>query len=137
MGERPVRFAPNGDDLVEVCQLCQDAAFAAGWSREGAPFTPTLEPPRRRSRLSIGALLGARPVAEQPVVSEPLLQRLTDGEIALARAADHFNATAYRRTIGGIVRSLGLPEASIVALSICLGVALLPWLPQLAATLPG
>ena len=67
MGERPVRFAPNGDDLVEVCQLCQDAAFAAGWSREGAPFTPTLEPPRRRSRLSIGALLGARPVAEQQI----------------------------------------------------------------------
>ena len=34
----------------------------------------------------------------------------------------------------------GLDEdlvASIVALSICLGVALLPWLPQLAATLPG
>ncbi len=34
----------------------------------------------------------------------------------------------------------GLDEdlvASIVALSICLGVALLPWLPQLATTLPG
>ena len=34
----------------------------------------------------------------------------------------------------------GLDEdlvASIVALSICLGVALLPWLPKLAAALPG
>jgi hypothetical protein len=45
------------------------------------------------------------------------LRKLSDGEVALLEAADLFNGSAYRRTVGGIAKSLGEPSASIVPLS--------------------
>jgi len=51
MGERAVSFAPSeGAELVDVCPLCQELAIEAGWIKEGAPTTPTLENGRRRRR---------------------------------------------------------------------------------------
>src|SRR4029077_17950094 len=51
MGERGVSFAPSeGAELVDVCPLCQELALEAGWIKEGAPTTPTLENGRRRRR---------------------------------------------------------------------------------------
>src|SRR4029077_4460080 len=51
MGERAVSFAPTeGAELVDVCPLCQELAVEAGWIKEGAPTTPTLEGARRRRR---------------------------------------------------------------------------------------
>ena len=51
MGERAVSFAPSeGAELVDVCPLCQELATEAGWIKEGAPTTPTLENGRRRRR---------------------------------------------------------------------------------------
>ena len=38
-------------------------------------------------------------------------------EVALLEAADLFNASSYRRTVGGIAKSLGEARASIIALS--------------------
>ena len=38
-------------------------------------------------------------------------------EVALLEAADLFNASSYRRTVGGIAKSLGDARASIIALS--------------------
>ena len=51
------------------------------------------------------------------MASEPILRRLSESELAIVDAADHFNASQYRRTVGGIARSLGTPQVSIVALS--------------------
>ncbi|MBV8257404.1 MAG: hypothetical protein JO073_06250, partial [Actinobacteria bacterium] len=48
---------------------------------------------------------------------DPILRRLSDTEIALLEAADLFNQSAYRRTVGGIAKSLGEARASIVLLS--------------------
>ena len=49
MGERAASFAPSeGAELVDVCPLCQELAVEAGWIKEGAPTTPTLEGGRRR-----------------------------------------------------------------------------------------
>ena len=48
---------------------------------------------------------------------EPILRRLSDNEVALLEAADLFNASAYKRTVGGIAKSLGDARASIVPLS--------------------
>jgi hypothetical protein len=124
MGERAVSFAPSeGAELVDVCPLCQELAIEAGWIKEGAPTTPTLEGgrPRRRKR-NLVEFLGltrtsddgpAAPLAQQ----EPILRRLSEGEVALLEAADLFNGSAYRRTVGGIAKSLGEPNASIVPLS--------------------
>ena len=52
-----------------------------------------------------------------PVVAEPILRRLSDGELALVEAADLFNQSQFRRTIAGVSKSLGAPNASIVPLS--------------------
>jgi hypothetical protein len=119
LGERTVRYSPNGGSTyVDVCPLCQDHAVEYGWIKEGSPTTPMLPVDRRRSsRFSLSSLLGTRLPAEQPVLSEPILRRLSEQEIAIVEAADHFNSSQFRRTVGGIAKSLGTPRISIVPLS--------------------
>ncbi len=119
MGERSVRFSPNGGEhYVDVCPLCQDTAVENGWIKEGSPTTPTMPVERRRQRFSLAALFGfAKSAAAEPVASEPILRRLSEPELAIVEAADLFNASQYRRTVGGIAKSLGDPRVSIVPLS--------------------
>ncbi len=119
MGERTVRFSPNGGDhFVDVCPLCQAIAIESGWRREGAPTTPTIPAEQRRRRVSLRAMLGLPGVpAEEPVASEPILRRLSEPELAIVEAADIFNSSQFRRTVDGIAKSLGIPNVSIVPLS--------------------
>jgi hypothetical protein len=120
MGERAIRFAPaEGAEFVDVCLLCQDVALEHGWIKEGTPTTPTLGGERRRRRRGLSGILGfARAADSGPLAQqEPILRRLSDGEVALLEAADLFNESAYRRTVGGISKSLGEAKASIVPLS--------------------
>jgi hypothetical protein len=121
MGERVVRFAPHaGGDLVDVCPLCQEEALESGWLKEGAPTTPLVpDDRRRRSALDLRAIFGGTRsrAAEAPVVAEPILRRLSDEELSIVQAADLFNGSQFRRTIGGVARSLGQPRASIIAFS--------------------
>ena len=119
MGERAVRFSPNGgEDYVDVCPLCQDTAVENGWIKEGSPTTPTMPAVRKRNRFSLAGLLGIpKSPAQEPVATEPILRRLSEPELATVEAADLFNASQYRRTIGGIAKSLGEPRVSIVPLS--------------------
>ena len=118
MGERAIRFSPNGGmDYVDVCPLCAETAVEYGWIREGAPTTPSL-PSERRRRSIWSTLLGTRPrTVEETVASEPILRRLSEQELAMVEAADLFNASQYRRTVGGIAKSLGVPRVSVVVLS--------------------
>lgn len=121
MGERALRFSPgDGAELVDVCPLCQELASEAGWIKEGAPTTPTLEGGRRRRRKrNLVEFLGLTRTSDDGALAqqEPILRRLSEGEVALLEAADLFNGSAYRRTVGGIAKSLGQPQASIVPLS--------------------
>ena len=122
MGERAVSFAPTeGAELVDVCPLCQELAIEAGWIKEGAPTTPTLENGRRRRRRkrNLVEFLGLSRSSEEESLArqEPILRKLSEPEVALLEAADLFNGSAYRRTVGGIAKSLGEPSASIVPLS--------------------
>jgi predicted RNA-binding Zn-ribbon protein involved in translation (DUF1610 family) len=119
MGERTVRFSPNGgDQYVDVCPLCQETALEYGWRKEGAPATLTMTPPRSRRRISLAALLGLpKTAAEEPVASEPILRRLSEPELAIVEAADIFNSSQFRRTVGGIAKSLGTPNVSVIPLS--------------------
>src|SRR6266536_5816226 len=118
-GERPVRYAADGSDFVDVCPLCQETAVESGWLKEGSPTTPMVPAERRRRRrFRLGSLFESRkPAPEGPVASEPLLRRLSEHELAMVEAADLFNASAFRRTIAGIGKSLGSPKVSIVPLS--------------------
>jgi hypothetical protein len=121
MGERAVSFAPSeGAELVDVCPLCQELAVEAGWVKEGTPTTPTLEGGRRRRRKrNLVDRLGLTRTSDESALAqqEPILRRLSEDEVSLLEAADLFNGSAYRRTVGGIAKSLGEPHASIVPLS--------------------
>ena len=119
LGERSVRFAPEeGAELVHVCPLCQETATEHGWIKEGTPTQPTIAGDRRRRRRGLGELLGlSRSNGKTIAPPEPILRRLSNDEIAVLEAADLFNASTYRRTVGGIAKSLGEPSASIVPLS--------------------
>jgi hypothetical protein len=116
VGERSVRYSPDGEGYVDVCPLCQETALDYGWIKEGSPTTPVVADRRRRSWLS--SFLGdTRKTAVEPVADEPILRRLSEPELAMVEAADLFNESAFRRTISGIAKSLGEPKASIVPLS--------------------
>ena len=117
MGERAVRFTPDGAEYVDVCPLCQEVAVEHGWMREGSPLTPTVPYEARRRRRTWGGLLGTRRAEEAPVADEPILRRLSEAELEQVEAADLFNASPYRRTVAGIAKSLGPTKASIVPLS--------------------
>jgi hypothetical protein len=118
VGERSVRYSADGENFVDVCPLCQDVALEHGWVKEGSPTTPVVNDRRRRRRGLVAALLGeSRRATVEPVVDEPILRRLSEPELAMVEAADLFNESAFRRTIAGIAKSLGMPKASIVPLS--------------------
>jgi hypothetical protein len=113
-----MRFAPDGDEFVDVCPLCADVALEHGWVKEGSPTTPTVPNQRRKRRRGLASLFDPRrQPADDPVVAEPILRRLSAPEQQMVEAADIFNASDYRRTVGGIAKSLGAPRASIVPLS--------------------
>src|SRR5215831_19695371 len=84
MGERAVRFSSNGGGhYVDVCPLCQEVAVDSGWVKEGSPVTPTIPADRKRTRFSLGSLLGARGAAEAPIATEPILRRLSETELEI------------------------------------------------------
>ena len=120
MGERVMRFSPDGVGFVDVCPLCPERALEHGWTREGSPMIPTVPVERRRrGSLSLSAIFGGarRSAAEPSVAGQPILRRLSPHEQALVEAADLFNESPFRRTVEGIGRSLGEPQVSIVPLS--------------------
>jgi hypothetical protein len=119
LGERSVRFAPEeGAELVHVCPLCQETAIEHGWIKEGTPTQPIVGGERRRRRRGLGEMLGFSRGNDNTIAPpEPILRRLSSAEVAILEAADLFNASTYRRTVGGIAKSLGLARASIVPMS--------------------
>ena len=114
LGERATRYSTGDGELVDVCPLCQEIAVEYGWLKEGSPTTPTVSAERRRRGLLTGLIELRRHAPPQPVVAEPILRRLSDAELAVVEAAELFNASDYRRTVGGIARSLGRPRASVL-----------------------
>src|SRR3954471_12162312 len=117
VGERAVRYSPDGESFLDVCPLCQEIAVDNGWLKEGSPTTPVVPDTRRRKLGPLGALFEARRPAVERVVDEPILRRLSHSERAMVEAAELFNESAFRRTVAGIAKSLGEPKASIVPLS--------------------
>ena len=119
MGEHTLRYSPDGHEYVDVCPLCNDIALEHGWVREGHAVSAALQqqPRRRRQKTLWQVLLGARDEEAEPVVSEPILRRLSDDELTLVEAADLFNQSDFRRTVAGVAKSLGEPKVSIVPLA--------------------
>ena len=118
MGEQAVRYTPGADQWVDVCALCTDTANEHGWIKEGTPTTPLVaDSPRRRRRFRGFRLLESRHADPEPVVSEPVLRRLSEHEQAMVEACALFNESAHRRTIAGIAKALGDARVSLLPLS--------------------
>jgi hypothetical protein len=46
-------------------------------------------------------------------VAEPILRRLSPDDQVVVQAASLFNGSPHRRTVEGLIRSLGMPRAAI------------------------
>lgn len=114
---RKLRRAQGGE-AVDVCALCERQALEHGWVREGSPLQPSVRVERRKQKLpSLTAIFGgARRPAVEPLGDGPILRRLSDDELAIVEAAEVFNASPFRRTAAGLMRSLGDARVSIVPL---------------------
>jgi hypothetical protein len=114
---RKLRRAP-GEESLDVCALCERQALEHGWVREGSPLQPSVRTERRKQKLPSLATIfgGARRPALEPLPGEPILRRLSDAELAIVEAAEVFNASPFRRTAAGLMRSLGDARVSIVPL---------------------
>ncbi len=110
VGEDSTRFSPDGIEYVDVCPLCRGRAVEAGWYREGGSSLPVLPAAPRRGFFA--RLFGA-PQAPAPAVAQPILNRLSPDEQAIAEAVALFNGSSHRRTVEGLMRSLGLPRVAV------------------------
>ncbi len=140
-GERAEIYL-NGGARRSVCELCTSRAVHEGWLREGTiPVYDTGDdrPERRRSLLS---RLRARREASRGSANDtrgtpadnqdgqswadlpPVPVRAREprhvhavpssAEHKVSSAVDLFNSSEHRRTVAGVARSLGLPEASVL-----------------------
>ena len=57
VGERAVRYSPDGENFVDVCPLCLETAVDHGWLKEGSPTSPVMAEPRRKRLGGLGAAL--------------------------------------------------------------------------------
>lgn len=110
VGEDTARFSPDGIEYVDVCPLCRGQAMEAGWYREGDTRLPVLAAPPRRG--FVARLFGA-PQPRPAAVAQPILNRLSPGDQAIVEAVALFNGSPHRRTIEGLMRSLGTPRAAV------------------------
>ena len=106
VGERATRFSPDGGEPLRrrLPALQRDRARArlgqGGLADDAGPSAAAAGGAALAWRRSSSPARGA----EEPVVSEPILRRLSKPEQAIVEAAELFNASPYRRTVGGIAQ---------------------------------
>jgi hypothetical protein len=129
-GEHIVTYYDD-DRAHAVCELCTTRAHRQGWIREGtevAELAPAAHAERARSL--VARLRGRREQSGTETRTQQRAERTAAGDQALfshddlphhvqavpsgadaqaARALALFNASEHARTIGGVVRSLGVP----------------------------
>lgn len=110
VGEEPSRFSPDGLEYLDVCPLCRERALEAGWYPEGGGSLPVR--PAQAKRGFLGRLFRG-PEAAPAAVAAPILNRLSPAEQTVVQAASLFNGSTHRRTVEGLIRSLGVPRAAI------------------------
>jgi hypothetical protein len=111
VGEDTTRFSPDGIEYLDVCPLCRGHAMEAGWYREGDTSLPVIAAQPRKGFFA--RLMGA-PQTPPPAVAQPILSRLSPEEQAIVEAVALFNGSPHRRTIEGLMRSLGTPRAVVI-----------------------
>lgn len=123
----------HGGSRRTVCELCTQRASHEGWIRDGLDDATVRGSDngssrsrsllgRLRSRREAAQALAAESAAAAPAPPESALMAAlppepprsvhavpTNADLKLARALDIFNASAHKRTIAGVARSLGAP----------------------------
>jgi hypothetical protein len=105
------RLRPRRAGAPGAAGSALDEAPADGWSAP-EPSAPTPAPPRARRE----PRLPPREPEPRPRPREPGHVRAipTSNGHRIATAIDLFNHSDHRRTVAGVARSLGIPEASVV-----------------------
>jgi hypothetical protein len=111
VGEGSTRFSPDGVEYADVCPLCRGQAMEAGWYREGDTSLPV---PAAAPRRGFFAKLFGAPESPARTVAQPILSRLSPDQQAIVEAVALFNGSSHRRTVEGLMRSLGTPRAAVV-----------------------
>lgn len=110
VGEDTTRFSPDGVEYLDVCPLCRGQAMEAGWYREGDTSLPVRAAAPKRGFFA--RVFGA-PQPPSSTVAQPILSRLSPDQQAIVEAVSLFNGSPHRRTIEGLMRSLGTPRAAV------------------------
>ncbi len=113
LGESLVTYHRPEDTDASVCTLCLDQADARGWIREGAPAVPMQMWSARPK--GIKALFSSRKknANAAPAPFEPATLP-EDPRDAIEASIDLFNESGHRRTMSGIIRTLGDPHVSVI-----------------------
>jgi len=125
-GERVHGFVEAGEER-SVCELCVARAEGLGWRPAGEP-EPERSENEHEGRWRLGGLLrrGARrpnapaaapktDPAAPPRRSRPAPPAEIDAPSPFERAVARFNSSEAGRTVAGLTRTLGRPQASIGA----------------------
>jgi hypothetical protein len=139
LGESVATFR-DGRETRLVCALCEGDALKRGWLRDGQPDPPpqprepraglierlrrqnqerrTKDPaarPAPRHSVGVVKLTGEEAAAASRAKSREV-ERAELAAQAVELSLETFNASAYRRTVQGIARTLGAPRVSLVPL---------------------
>jgi hypothetical protein len=145
-GERAEVYVGGGERRF-VCDLCTSRALHEGWVREGTMPEYDDGDGRSEGRRSLLGRLRSRRAATAPSTSPPSDVEEVDerpwpqpvaapsrmreqvreprhvhaiplsAEQKMALAVELFNGSEHRRTVSGVARSLGVPEASVLPTS--------------------
>ncbi len=118
-GEHATVFR-DGPEIHTVCELCTGRAAGEGWVREGAPVADVLVTRAVRARSLVGRLrarLDDNHAEGGPLEVAPAERHVhavpADHRGQLARAVALFNASEHRKTLAGVIRSLGAPYVHV------------------------
>jgi hypothetical protein len=120
-GEHAVEFRAGLANHT-VCELCTTRAVAEGWVREGVPVADSARTRTVRARSLVGRLRARLEDGHEQALAEPLELAVperhvhavpVDQHAQLARAVTLFNASEHRKTLFGVIRSLGAPYVHV------------------------
>jgi hypothetical protein len=118
-GERPASFR-SAAEIHTVCELCTVRALGEGWVREGSSVADAAQTRTVRARSLVGRLRArlddGHGAAERLEVAPPgrhVHAVPADQRGQLARAVALFNASEHRKTLAGVIRSLGAPYVHV------------------------
>ncbi len=113
--ERPSRTRALRERLSRAADQARPRGAEAGQADEADEANEHAEQPRRRRRLFVERAPeeGDHERVAPPRPRSVTEARPTDPHSLARRAADRFNVSEARRTVAGLARSLGEPQASI------------------------